>query len=102
VVHVLASTDRIAPSFVGRQIGDVETELRARLEASRESIARTSGSRFRLRTVVRTSCPPRSSAAIVCTPTKPEPPVTNTVLMVVSSFVSSIAHARCARQRDRP
>src|SRR3954468_16767270 len=50
------------------------------------NIARTSGSRLRLRTVVRTVWPSANSCRMQKLPTNPDPPVTSTALIVASAM----------------
>src|SRR5262249_6150963 len=57
------------------------------------SIARTLSSRASERTVVRTVCPAFKSCTITWLPTNPDPPVTNTVLIVVLQLVYLSAYS---------
>ena len=82
----VAARDSLAPAFV-RARG-----RRRRMSDSRPgpapptlSIARTSASRARLRTVVRTSWPAASNCRMQWLPMNPEPPVTRTLVMRFSA-----------------
>jgi hypothetical protein len=61
-------------------------------------MARTSASRFALRTVVRTSWPAARSSRIAWLPMKPDPPVTRTVL-IADAWIDARLVQRVARRK---
>ena len=101
--HPVPATASGHPASCSRSAAMNDTASAASAPPAR-SIPRTSPSRARFRTVVRTSWPAASNCRMMWLPTKPEPPVTRTVLNAVTRcYGSAWTHpltARCAD--DRP